>query len=148
MINLILAVFCSAAISVLMRMTESRRKSSAAMFISNYAVCTMLGLLYMKGTGWNQAQGICFTLGLGGFAGILFLVSFLLLQVNVSRNGVVPASVFMKLGVMVPVLISVAFYGENPSLLQAAGILLAAAAVVMFNLDRKKMAAAAVAFLQ
>ena len=39
MINLILAVFCSAAISVLMRMTESRRKSSAAMFISNYAVC-------------------------------------------------------------------------------------------------------------
>ncbi len=34
MINLILAVFCSAAISVLMRMTESRRKSSAAMLCS------------------------------------------------------------------------------------------------------------------
>ena len=43
------------------------------------------------------------------------------------------ASVFTRLGVLVPIGISVAFLGERPSWLQGAGIALTVAAAVVMN---------------
>ena len=140
MLNLILAICCSAAITLFMKLSESRRKSSAGMIIFNYAVCSALGAIYLPGISLAQnADGLYLTFGLGALTGILYLVVFLLLQVNITRNGVILGSVFMRLGIILPVLISIIFFKEIPDALQIAGIIMAIAAIIVFNIDKNEI---------
>ncbi len=78
------------------------------MLCMNYMMCLLLAVGY---TGMDKVfetgEGFGTAIGLGVVNGILFLASFVLLQINVRRNGVVLSATFMKLGVLVPTLLSV-----------------------------------------
>lgn len=54
-------------------------------------------------------------------------------QYSISRNGVVMSSTFMKLGVLVPTMLAIIVFGEQPGAMQAAGICLAVAAIIAVN---------------
>ena len=137
MIFLILAVLCSSVISILLRISQEKRSSDIGMFIFNYAVCILLSLLYFpRHTLSMRVEGTSFTIGLGIVTGILFLSSFVFLQQGIRKCGLVAASIFMKLGVIITVLISVTFFKESPGLLQVIGIILSVAAIIVFNYDR------------
>ena len=137
MLYLILAISCSSLISVILRLSQEKRKSDIGMFIFNYAVCILLGTLYTPGSGFSlRAEGAALTLGLGAFTGVLFLASFVFFQGGIKKNGLVAASIFMKLGVVIPVLTSVLVFRETPRLLQVIGILLSVAAIIVFHYDK------------
>ena len=91
-------------------------------------------------TGWNHLAPIqpelAGTVFLGIIHGILYLVSFVLLQVNVQKNGVVLSATFMKLGLLVPMVVSVLFFGEIPAALQVFGFVLAVGAILLINLEK------------
>ena len=90
MIDLILAILSSASIAVLMRRGENRIQNDMGMFVSNYLVCALLSFAYMDkqaAAGLSGIPGIVLLLGMA--AGILYLGSFVLLQKNIQRNGVV-----------------------------------------------------------
>lgn len=134
---MILAIICSSLISVIMRISQEKRKSDMGMFIFNYAVCSLLGLLFIPKQSFSFSEkGIVFTVLLGLVGGILFLLSFLLFQQGIKKNGMMLASVFMKLGVIIPVLMSVIFFREVPKPLQIAGTALSVAAIILFNYDK------------
>ena len=73
------------------------------------------------------------TLLLGGVTGVLFLASFLLLRWNVGKNGVVLSATFMKLGVLVPTLMSILVFRETPRLFQVLGIAAAVVAILIIQ---------------
>lgn len=137
MFNLIMAILSSASTSILMRASETHIRGKTAMLSANYIACTILAALYAGGTALFPVaeNGFSFALRLGGFNGILYLVSFMLLQWNVSHNGVVIASTFMKLGVMVPIAVAVIFYGEQPGMAQLIGYAGALCAIAMIHFD-------------
>lgn len=134
MIHLLLAVFSSCMISILMRLSTDKVSSRLSMLCVNYVICTLLGALYAgKAT---DLTGMGITLGLGVVNGILLLVSFIALQLCTRKNGIVLSSVFMRLGLLVPIAMSVLVFREVPTWLQAAGFAIALAAIVVINLQK------------
>lgn len=129
MLNLLLAILSSALVSVAMRISGSKVKNNIAMLMVNYILCAVLAWSYTGPGG----VGMPFALGLGLGNGVLYLAGFVLLQYNIRRNGVVLSSTFIKLGLLVSMVVSVAFFGERPGGLQWLGFGLALAAIVLMN---------------
>ena len=135
MISLCLAVLSTALISIIMRLSTGRITYNLGMLTMNYIVCTLLSGLF---GGYQSAQnlgnpGIGTVLAMGTVNGILYLSGFMLMQVNVRKNGVVLSSIFQKLGLLVTLVVSVVFYREIPDLLQGFGFVIAIFAIVLMN---------------
>ena len=137
MIFLCLAVLSSCAISLIMRLSADKITAKLSMLSVNYLICSALGAVY---AGFDlicpEVSGFPTTVALGFVGGILFLVSFMLLQWNTARNGIVLSSVFMKLGLLVPMVMSIVFFREVPSSVQLLGFILAVAAIVLINYQK------------
>ena len=134
MIWLLLAILSSAMVSIIMRLSTHRVKNNVAMLVMNYLMCLVLAALY---TGVGElvpvSAALPKTIGMGVIHGALYLASFMLLQANIKKNGVVLSATFMKLGLLVPMTVSVLFFGEKPELLQVIGFIAAIAAIVLIN---------------
>ena len=137
MVYLILAVISSVLVSVLMRVSTDRVKQNIAMLAMNYMMCTLLAAASAGfGALLPSSPALAQTLGMGAIHGALYLAGFVLLQMNVQKNGVVLSAAFMKLGLLVPIAVSVIAFGEQPELLQAIGFVLAVAAIVLINRNK------------
>ena len=79
---------------------------------------------------------ISLTVGMGAANGILYLVGFVLLQYNTRKNGVVLSSVFIKLGLLVPMVLSVFLFAEIPTPMQWLGFVLAVGAIILINYEK------------
>ena len=131
---LLLAILCSSIISILMRLSTDKVENSYGLLTMNYVTCSFLAALH---TGFGNLlpidAGFSLTLGLGAFSGAVYLAGFVLMQRNIQRNGVVLSSVFMKLGLLVPMVVSILFFGEMPGAAQIVGFVLAVGAIIMIN---------------
>ena len=138
MVYLILAVLSSMLVSVIMRVSEKYIHNNISMLACNYLMCTGMAAI-CTGT-WNLlpvgAEGFTFSLGLGVVSGLLYLGSFVLLQWNIQKNGVILSSMFMKLGVMVPTLMAVTVFREMPKSTQVIGLLIALGGILLINLEK------------
>lgn len=135
MISLCLAVFSTALISIIMRLSTGRVTNNLGMLTMNYIVCTLLSGLfggYQGALNLGDPQ-IGTVLAMGTFNGFLYLSGFVLMQMNVRKNGVVLSSIFQKLGLLVTLVVSVVFYREIPDLLQSVGFVVAVFAIVLMN---------------
>lgn len=148
MLYLGLAIIASALVSMVMRLSEGKIKNNMGMFVVNYAVCSFLSLLFMNHPGFGKAEaGAGVAVGLGLFSGILFLTSFVLLQQNIRKNGVVLAATFMKLGVLIPTLMAIIIFREQPGFLQVSGIGLAIAAIIIIQFEKENVETSKYQFL-
>ncbi|MBQ5783011.1 MAG: hypothetical protein IIV99_06480 [Oscillospiraceae bacterium] len=147
MLNLIFAIICSSMLSILMRISESKAKNNIALLVVNYISCTLVAL-YDTGLSnvFNTQTGFGNALLLGVISGFVYLASFVLLQYNVQKNGVVLSATFMKLGLLVSTGFSIIVYRERPDILQIIGFAVAIAAIIIINSakdsDGKKQTAA------
>ena len=136
MFYLLLAIFSSALISLAMRASEKYVSNDLGVTATNYVVCSLLAVFY---TGPAQVlprgDGAGIALWMGVVSGVMYLVSLLLLQWNVSRNGVVLSTTFMKLGVLVPTTLSLLFFQERLGIGQIIGYLCALAAILLIHFD-------------
>ena len=139
MIFLILAVLSSSLISVSMRAFEDKCRHTTGMFVVNYLVCMTLACLFAGRIAvYTPQPGFSPALFLGCVAGVLFLVCFVLLQLNIQKNGVAMASTFMKLGVVISTLIAIVIFRESPRLTQGCGIVLAVLAILIIHTDSRE----------
>ncbi|MBQ0066456.1 MAG: hypothetical protein KBT48_11895, partial [Firmicutes bacterium] len=65
--------------------------------------------------------------------GFFYLAGFVALQYNIQKNGLVYSSMFMKLGIMIPILLSFFVYREIPTLFQIIGLILALSMIIFMN---------------
>lgn len=137
MLYLLLAILSSTTISLIMRLSSDRVQAKLSMLATNYVICALLSAFY---AGFRlycpQISGFPTTVGLGLIGGVLFLGGFVFLQENTRKNGIVLSSLFMKLGLLVPIVMSVLFFHERPSALQAAGFALAITAILLISLKK------------
>lgn len=148
MIYLWLAILSSALVSTTMRLSEGKIKNNMGMFFMNYLFCAVFARIFMgKQSLLPSADGISLTIGFGVLSGILFLANFLLLQHNIQKNGIVLSSTFMKLGVIIPTLMAIIIFHEQPKLLQILGILLAVAAIILIHFEKEDSATSRYKFL-
>lgn len=137
MIYLLLAIVSSALISIFMRISEKYVKNEMGMFMANYAVCSLLSLLYMnQGVKTLAVTASRIALILGIISGILYLANFVFLKYNMKHNGIVMSSTFMKLGVLVPTIMAVVAFHEVPRLTQIIGIFLSLVAIILIHFEK------------
>lgn len=128
MFYLCLAIFSSAMVSVTMRLSETKTTYPLALLASNYLMCSLIAVVYCSNVVTDLS--LC---AFGLFSGCFYLGSFILMQYNIQHNGVVMSSTFMKLGVLVPIVASMLFFGEMPTVTQCIGLLLAVSAIVLLK---------------
>ena len=139
MVFLYLAILSSTAISFIMRISTGKVSARLSMLGINYLVCSLLGAVYtcfeLLPAG---ASGLGFTVVAGAVSGILYLGGFVLFQWNTAKNGIVLSSIFMKLGLLVPMLLSVLLFGEFPTYVQIIGFCIAVFTILLINFQKEK----------
>lgn len=134
---LVLAVLSSALISILMRVGSQKVENNIGMLAMNYLTCLLIAGGFAGVTQLiPQNTQMLKTLALGAVGGVLFLLSFVLFQLSVKKNGVVLSSVFMKLGLLVPLVMSIVIFSEVPTEMQIVGFVIAIGAIVLINLQK------------
>ncbi len=145
MFFLILAILGGSALSIMMRMSEGCVKSKISMLAVNYITCILLCGVHMNFDLAIGADGSGFALGLGMITGVFYVVSLLLMQLNIRKNGVILPSVFSRLGgLLVPLAVAICFFGESPTVLQIIGAVIAGLAIVAINAGSEKTAVTSV----
>ncbi len=140
MLYLLLAIASSVMVSVCMRLSEKHITNQMGMFMANYAICILLSMVFMnQSTDYGIAQSDIFIIGLGILSGILYLVSFEFLKFNMQHNGIVLASTFMKLGVLIPTIMAIIIFHELPTWTQLLGVILSLVAIVMIHFEKDAM---------
>lgn len=137
MIFLILAICSSAMVAIMMRIAQPRVNYPTGLLASNYIVCSLMAIILSRPE-LPEISRTAFGLpaGLGVINGVLYLGSFMLMQWNTRHNGVVLSSVFMKLGILVPTVLSVVWFQEMPTAVQIIGFFLALTAIVILNYQK------------
>lgn len=148
MLYLILAILSSAAISVLMRLSNRKVSGGAGMLAVNYIMCLVMSAVF---AGVDQlfprTASLGQTLSLGAINGLLYLMSFAMLQVSIQKNGVVLSTIFMKLGLLVPLVLAVVVFREKPEVQQVVGFLLALVAILVINYEKTGQKSQSAGFL-
>ena len=139
MFYLILAIACSSMVQIIMRLSTNRINNNMSMLAMNYVVCTLVAAF---DTGFSNlfpvaAPGFGTAAGVGFFQGLLYLLAFIWLQLNNRRNGIVLSASFMKLGLLVPMGVSILLFGEEPGALHILGFVLALFSIVLINYEPK-----------
>ncbi len=140
MVYLVLAIFGSAMISIVIRLSEGNAKSKLCMIATNYVTCFLLSW-GMGGFGnpFPKEVGLIATLGMGSFNGFFFMLALILGQYSISTNGVILSSVFSKMGALtIPLLVSILCFQEVPTVFQVIGFLLAVASVFVLNYRKEE----------
>ena len=139
MFYLVLAIFCSSSLSIFTRLSEKTVKNNLSLLAVNYLSCCIMAILF---TGIDQLfvfeKGSLFTLVLGTINGFLYLYSLILLQKNIKENGIILTSLFNKLGILLPVVISILLFKEMPTFMQIVGFVIAVDAIIFMNYDKNE----------
>ena len=138
MLFLCLAILSSCAISLLMRVSADKTSAKLSMLGINYLICALLSAGY---AGFDlfcpEVAGFPTAVALGVVNGVLFLGGFMLCQWNTIHNGIVLTSIFMKLGLLVPMALSVIVFRELPTWTQILGFCMALTAILLINSGSK-----------
>ena len=119
-----------------MRIGESHIKNQMSMFMANYGICVILSMMFMKlDTSLLAIDSVALMLGI--LSGFLYLGSFMLLKWNITHNGVVLSSTFMKLGVLIPTIMAVVVFHEIPRWTQVIGIILSVIAIITIHFEKE-----------
>lgn len=164
MLYLLLAIACSACIALIFKHSEMVGMNRYAVTSANYVTaCLVSGsLMAVKGlplpdefalvaslgeigravtgkaVGLSPAAGLVWAVLAGMGAGAVFFLGFIYYQIAVHRHGVGLAGAFAKLGILVPMSLSLMLWREYPTAVQWGGIGLAVFSIVLVNPPAKR----------
>ena len=156
MIYLFLAITCSASIALIFKYSEISGLNRYAVTSVNYVMATLIAGLFIwlepvastgdlsfpvllkelgssAGGRLTPESSLLWALTMGGLAGLIFFLSFVYYQISVKREGVALAGAFAKLGILLPMALSLVLWGEMPRAFQWLGMGLAVASIVLVN---------------
>lgn len=133
-------------IALILKVNERRGGDRILIAGANYLIASAisLALLWGKaggfaaasgGAGWHVALPGRATLALGGVAGIIYVLGFLLLMAGIARLPLAVPVTVARLSVVLPVAVSIFLWRESPGLFQWLGIALGLAAIILFGMS-------------
>ena len=126
-IFLIIAIISSAAMAIVLKIFRKQEGNRYGIILGNYLTCVILALIFLpKGEGMFRASSASWLCGIAG--GILFVAGLVGMQSSVRKNGAILTSAFSRLGLIVPLLVSILFFKEPLRLIFLPGVLLVFAA--------------------
>lgn len=133
MLFLLLAIIASAGNALTMKFAGSRSGNTWALLLFNYITATLFSMFSAMRSGLAVAEVDVQVWVLGVITGVLFITTFALLQLNVRVNGATVSSSLSRMGAIIPMLLSIALFGEYPTPAGAAGIVVAVLATLLLS---------------
>ena len=139
MAHLFLAIMCSASIALLFKVSENRNYNRYLLTSANYLVASVVaGILWFSeplsfAVVWGDTT-LPTMMIIGVLTGIIYYLAFLCYQISVRHYGVSLSGAYMKLGIFLPLIMSLFVWQEWPNPGQWAGIACAAGAILFINL--------------
>jgi len=155
-----MAIICSTSIALIFKVSESRNMNRYAVTTFNYLAASLLSFFFvllegfppayftealgrfsaefpdvMAGGVFSQPGSAGWALVIGLPSGILYFLGFIYLQKAVRQSGVCLAGSFSKIGVLVPMVLSILLWSELPAGVQWVGIFLALISILLANID-------------
>ena len=72
-------------------------------------------------------------------AGVFFFLAFIYYQKGIRENGAGLAGAFSKIGILIPMSVSIVLWNEIPTLIQSIGIALSLISILLVNLSPEKL---------
>lgn len=131
---LIIAILCSASLAVILKIFRRQEGNPYGLLLGNYLTCVVLAFIMMpKGKALFSIDKVTWMCGI--IAGVLFVAGLVGMQRSVRKNGAILTSAFSKLGLIIPLLLSILFFEESARLIQLPGILMVFAAFILISFD-------------
>lgn len=132
MISLLLSILSSSTIALLWKVAEKKKYSTFRVIQFNYLSATLLSLFFFR---WqtNISSKILPGLTLLAFLfGFIFVASFFLYATNISANGAILSSSVSKMGILIPVLLSLLLFRESVTHRQFFGLILGSLSLLFY----------------
>ncbi|HPM45563.1 MAG TPA: EamA family transporter [bacterium] len=157
MLYLMLAVISSSSIALILKFSESRDLNRLVVTTSNYVVASVVSLFFvlegglfnrsaidvptfflemnviLNGGIFSENSSFIWAIATGIFGGILYFLGFIYIQKSIRDNGVGITGAFSKIGIFIPMIMSIILWKEYPSNIQWIGIVLAVSAIILAN---------------
>jgi len=161
MVFLLLAIICTTSLNVFFKVSESKNSNRYAVTSFNCLSALIISYIFILGQkvfdpSWfealfaefgnsvsssiklSSAASPAFAILLAILGGIVTYICLYILQLSTARNGSAMTITFNKVGVMIPAILSVIFFGEVPRTMQIIGILIAVLSIVMIYFKKEE----------
>ena len=132
MTYLLLATCSSAVMAIVLRIFQNSKGNRYAIILGNYLICILISWFSLPDRtqvlGGSMAAVLCGIIG-----GVFFVAGLVTMQTRTRFIGAPLTSVFAKMGLVISLAISSFVFGEKPTPMQIAGVVLILAALVMIN---------------
>ena len=135
MLYLLLATLFSAGFGLVVRHAQHRAANMWTVGALNYLTAALLHT--SRALAGRSGAPAAITLAVGIVGGVSYVGAYFFFFPFVARRGVSVATAVIRLGVMVPVVVSVAIWGEEVAALQSIGVLLAVLSLPLLTLQPK-----------
>ena len=132
MIYLFLATCSSAVMAIVLRMFQDSKGNRYGIILGNYLVCILISFLSLPDRSLVLRESFV-TIICGIIGGIFFVAGLVTMQTSTKLNGATLTAVFSKMGLVISLAVSIFVFGERPGPMQAAGVILVLAALVLIN---------------
>ncbi|NOR46000.1 MAG: EamA family transporter [Candidatus Delongbacteria bacterium] len=159
MIYLFLAILSSASIAMILKFSETKNFNRYAVTSMNYIVAFSISLALSP---LGSSKGLSFSIPsmlkelssdsiaklsisgsftwailIGLVGGILYFLGFIFIQKSIKINGVGITGAVSKIGILIPMLLSLFLWKEIPNTIQTLGIIVAILAIILINISFK-----------
>ena len=143
MLNLVLAVICVTGNSLTLKLAEKKTGNRIMLLLVNYVVTFCFGLVFLqnwlvRGTMNGLKGSIALMVIMGVINGILYILTYFLLQINIRKNGATISASLSHMGLLIPIILSVFVFSEYPDGSQIAGTITSLAAIALISIPINK----------
>lgn len=144
MLDLLIAVVFSAMIPIILKYAHKRALAEEVILSCNYMVASLVSLCFvlLEPKGWlNEIESsqMFLLILIGIVVGLLFYGAFYFYQKSVRDNGVSISIAVGKMGIVIPMFLSLVLWKEIPSPIQWLGIVLSLGAILLINVNKNSI---------
>ena len=140
MLYLIIAVLSNTFMTFIIRLSEKEKSNRFNVNTFNYLFGGILAYFVIRKESIFSFDGdYKYTLFLAVINAVLYITCLYLMQVNMKKNGAPLTTTYNRLGLLIPILVSVILFKEYPNQMQIIGCILAIIIIVIFSRNRKNM---------
>lgn len=139
MLYLIIAVLSNTFMTFIIRLSEKEKSNRFNVNTFNYLFGGILAYFVIrKESVFSFNGGYIYTLLLAVVNAVLYIACLYLMQVNMKKNGAPLTTTYNRLGLLIPILVSVVLFKEYPNQMQIIGCILAIFSIYYINKRDKK----------
>ena len=144
MFDLLLAIIFSAMIPVLMKYAHNRNLADEVILTFNYLIALSVSIIFtlLKQENYidlfSDSKSIIILIAVGIVTGLMYYNAFYFYQKSVRDNGVSLSIAVGKMGIVIPMILSLILWHEIPTQLQWVGILMSMVAIGIINIKPKE----------